>query len=445
MQRILLRDLHDHIDKEVSISGAIITVRDHSKIIFIDLKDRSGSVQCFMPQAHEHFEKARKLSPESVVHLQGIVKKRPEKNITEGENGDIEFVVNTMEVLAEAQELPFSLDAEVNIDTKFDYRPVTLRSPNDQALFRLQAHITQGFREYLTGQDFVEFQAPSIVGGDAEGGAEVFSVQYFDKEAALATSPQLYKQIAVGVFERAFCIGNVFRAEKHSTSRHLNEYTSMDFEMGYIKDHMDVARMLEGCIRHIIEKIEKEMTKEMEILGATVPTVSQEPFPVMKLAEAQKLLTEHYNNPCEGEPDLSPEHERLLCEHALKEHTSDFIFVTHYPTEKRPMYSYDDEEDPGFTKSFDLLFRGVEISSGGQRVHSYKMLLKKMKMKLPDIEPTEQFGFYLQAFKYGMPPHGGMGMGLERLTAKITGLPNAKEAAIFPRDRNRIDTRIYEQ
>ena len=444
MLRILTKDLHNHIEETVSISGAVASLRDHKKLIFIDLTDLSGLVQCFIPDSHPEFDKAKKLSPESILQIQGKVQKRPEKSQTEGENGDIEFVVETLKIIAEAKELPFSMDAEVNIDTKFDYRPLTLRSEKDRALFCIQAHITRSFREHLTKQNFIEFQAPSIVGGDAEGGAEVFSVKYFDRDASLATSPQLYKQIAVGVFERAFCIGNVFRAEKHSTSRHLNEYTSMDFEMGYINDHLDVARMLEGCVRHIITEIKEKAQKELAVLEAKLPKIPDEPFPIMKLTEAQKLLTNQYDTPCEGEPDLSPEHERVLCEHAEKTHGSDCIFITHYPTEKRPMYTYDDEEDPGYTKSFDLLFRGVEISSGGQRVHEYDALIEKIKSKLPGVDPEEQFGFYLQAFKYGMPPHGGMGMGLERLTAKIVGLANAKEAAIFPRDRNRIDTRLYE-
>ena len=309
----------------------------------------------------------------------------------------------------------------------------------------MQALIAQGFREYLVSQGFVEFQAPKIVGGDAEGGAEVFTVDYFDIKASLATSPQLYKQILVGVFERVFCVGNVFRAEKHSTSRHLNEYTSMDFEMGYITDHTDVTGMLEGCVRYIIELVGERAGRELGVLKATLPTLPEKPFPIMKLVEAQEIIKMQFGDDCVGEPDLTPEHERQLCEYALKEYGSDFIFVTHYPTEKRPWYTYDDVDDPGYTKSFDLLFRGVEITSGGQRVHAYDDLVRKMREKLPNIDLEKEFGFYLQAFKYGMPPHGGMGLGLERLTAKVLGLANAKEAAIFPRDRNRIDIRLYEQ
>ena len=446
MERCLMESLGEKKGQETLVSGKIAAVRDHGKLLFIDLYDQTGSVQCFVPSSHEKFAEAQKLSPESVLSLTGGVQERPEKNRTEGENGDIEFVVKTMTVLAKAQELPFDLEmADLNLDTRFDYRPLTLRRADDRAVFRVQALIAQGFREYLTSQRFVEFQAPKIVGGDAEGGAEVFPVDYFDIKASLATSPQLYKQILVGVFERAFCIGNVFRAEKHSTSRHLNEYTSMDFEMGYITDHTGVTNMLEGCVRHIIASVAENAKREIATLGATMPTLPEKPFPMMKLLEAQEIIKTQFGDDCVGEPDLTPEHERQLCEYALKEHNSDFIFVTHYPTDKRPWYTYDDADDPGYTKSFDLLFRGVEITSGGQRVHEYEELVRKIKEKLPDIDPEKEFGFYLQSFKYGIPPHGGMGLGLERFTAKVLGLTNAKEAAIFPRDRNRIDIRLYEQ
>lgn len=327
---------------------------------------------------------------------------------------------------------------------KFDHRPITLRRAMDQRLFKIQAVIVQTFREYLSQHDFIEFQAPSIVGGDAEGGAEVFSLDYFDTKASLATSPQLYKQILVGVFERVFCVGEVFRAEKHSTSRHLNEYTSMDFEMGYIDDHRDVMQVLEGYMRYMVEIVGSKIKEGGAAREVTLPLLPKGSFPVVKFTDAQQILQEEYAINCEGESDLAPEHERKLCEHALKKYNSDYIFVTHYPVEKRPMYAYEDEEDPGYTKSFDLLFRGVEISSGGQRIHDHTDLIKKIQKKLPGIDPEKKFGFYLQAFKYGMPPHGGMALGLERLTAKILGIANAKEAAMFPRDRGRIDTRLYE-
>ena len=444
MERCLIQWLSERIGSTEVICGKVGSLRDHGKMAFIDLYDRSGSVQCFIGSGCADFGSVRDISPESVLSLRGTVKERPEKNRTEGENGGIEFSVEGIVIVSRAQELPFEIESDLNIDTKFDYRPLTLRRSEERALFTVQSHILQMFREYLLSQEFVEFRAPSIVGSDAEGGAEVFSVKYFEQDASLATSPQLYKQIAVGGFERVFCIGNVFRAEKHSTSRHLNEYTSLDFEMGYIDDHRDVMAVLEGCMRHCTEQLSERCGKEFAVLSGVLPLLPKDAFPAVKLLEAQNILREECDIDCGDEPDLNPEHERLLCEWALKHHNSDFMFVTHYPSAKRPMYAYDDPDDPGYTKSFDLLFRGVEIVSGGQRMHSYDALVAKMQKTLPGVAVEEVFSFYLQAFKYGMPPHGGVGMGLERLTAKMVGLANVKEAAMFPRDRNRIDTRLSE-
>lgn len=432
------------VDQTVSVSGKIVAVRDHGKILFIDVYDRSGVVQCFIPSSHPLFADAQKFTPESVLLLRGTVQERPEKSRTDGQNGEIEFVVESADVLAKAHDLPFDLtSSDLNIDTRFDYRPFSLRQKRDCAIFRVQADIVRGFREYLTAQQFTEFQAPKIVGGDAEGGAEVFSVDYFGTKASLATSPQLYKQMLVGVFERVFCVGNVFRAEKHSTSRHLNEYTSMDFELGYIADHNDVMAVLEGCLRHMVSVIKDRAERDLATFGVTLPAVPEKSFPVMKLSEAQGILKERFDDDCVGDPDLTPEHEQLLCEHVRNEYGSDFLFVTHYPSDKRPWYTHDDPDDPRYTRSFDLLFRGIEITSGGQRVHRYDDLIQKMQDRLVGVAVEKEFGFYLQAFKYGMPPHGGMGLGLERFTAKVLGLANAKEAAIFPRDRNRIDVRLY--
>jgi nondiscriminating aspartyl-tRNA synthetase len=276
------------------------------------------------------------------------------------------------------------------------------------------------------------------VGDDAEGGAEVFRFEYFNnKIASLATSPQLYKQIMVGVFERVFSTGTMFRAERHATSRHMNEIAMLDFEMGFIEDHTDVIRVLEDLMRAIQQRLTETVAQEFTALGATLPLLPPTPFPVMKLREVQELIKEKTGKDSTREPDLDPEDERWICEYAHENLQSDYVFVTHYPTSKRPFYTMDDPDDPGFTKSFDLLFRGVEIVSGSQRVHEYDMLIEKIKSK--GLDP-EKFSFYLQAFKYGMPPHGGTGLGLERLTQKMLGLENVKEACLFPRDINRIDT-----
>ena len=436
--RTYIRDLKNKIDEEITIAGWVNVRRDHGKLIFIDLRDRTGMVQMVVLPNHEDAHKmADKIRPEWVVEIKGKVNKRPEKMINKDEeSGEIEIEVLEIKVISEAQELPFEKDAELNLDTYFDYMPLTLRTKEKQAIFRVQAVIVQAFRDFLLSEEFVETQTPKIIGADAEGGAGVFEVDYFGNKAYLATSPQFYKQIMVGVFERVFMTGNVFRAEKHSTSRHINEYTSLDFEMGFIEDHTDIMKMENRLLQFVVKELKEKCVKEFKLLGADIPEVLDE-IPFMKLKEAQEIIKKEYGEDCVGEPDLEPQHERWLCEYSKKEFNSDFIFVTHYPVEKRPMYTYEDENNKGFTKSFDLLFRGIEITTGGQRIHNYEDLVKGLEKK--GLDP-EKFSFYLQAFKYGMPTHGGIGMGLERLTAKLLGIKNVKEATLFPREINRIDT-----
>ena len=336
--------------------------------------------------------------------------------------------------------LPFPKDEEVNLDTYLDYLPLTLRNERARAIFNVQAEITNAYRGFLGIEGFTEFQAPKLIGDDAEGGADVFSVPYFNNKVAhLGTSPQFYKQIMVGVFERVYAIGNVYRAEKHSTTRHLNEYTSLDMEMGFINDHRDIMAVETRLMHALVEQLRMNCEREFKLLGATLPKTPKT-FPTLKLREALELIYKEAGRDNRNEPDLSPEDERWLSEWALKEHGSDFIFITHYLVAKRPMYTMEDSEDPGYTKSFDLLFRGVEITTGGQRRHDYDNLVEGIKMK--GLDP-EKFSYYLQAFKYGLPPHGGWGMGLERLTQKMLGLANVKEATLFPRDINRIDTLLH--
>ncbi len=242
----------------------------------------------------------------------------------------------------------------------------------------------------------------------------------------------------VGVFERVFSTPKVFRGEKHATARHLSEYSSMDFEMGFIKNHTDVMAALEQIMRRIILRMKNDFSAIFNEFNTVVP-ILPEKIPVLKLREVQEIIEKEFGGNAIGEPDLEPEHERQICEWAKSAHNSDFVFVTHYPVSKRPFYTYEDESDPGFTKSFDLLFRGLEITTGGQRVHNYDELIERMKMK--GLNP-EQFAYYLQAFKYGMPPHGGSATGLERLTARMLEISNIKEATLFPRDVNRIDIRL---
>lgn len=439
MNRTYIKDLGGKIGEEVKIAGWVDARRDQGKLIFLEFRDMSGNVQgVILPSAQKSHEVGEKLRPEWVVEITGKINKRPEKNIQKGRlNGDIELEILEITVLSEVKELPFEKDTEVNLDTELDYRPLTLRGQRSRDIFTMQATLVEAYRQSLRSQNFTEFQAPALVGGDAEGGAAAFKVQYYyDRIAYLATSPQFYKQIMVGPFERAFTIAKIFRGEKHATSRHLSELTQMDFEMGFIKDHLDVMAVLENVIRDVVKTAGEKHADIFERFKTAVPKLGKK-FPILRLSEAQEIIDKEFGGKSKGEPDMEPEHERQICEWALKEHDSDFVFITHFPTKKRAFYTYADPDDPTYSKSFDLLFRGLEINSGSQRIHNPDMLIEKMKDR--GLDP-EKFSFYLQAFKYGMPPHGGSSTGLERLTARMLNLPNVKEASAFPRDINRIDT-----
>jgi len=444
INRIKISELGQHIGKEVSIAGWIDVRRDHGKLIFIDLRDVSSKVQMVVLPNHKDLpagrqgpnEIAQDLRPEWVIRVTGKVNERPEKMVNKDQdNGNIELEVTEIEILSQAKELPFDKDADLNLDTYLDHLPLTLREERPMAIFRVQAQIIKAFREFFNQEGFTEIQVPKLIGDDAEGGANSFDIEYFGHTAHLAQSPQFYKQIMVGVFEKVFATGNVYRAEKHSTTRHINEYTSIDIEMGFITDHTDIMKIENKLMKYLMAELKKNCQKEFTLLGSTIPEVPDQ-IPFMKIREAQEIIKKETGEDCTNEPDLEPQHERWLCEYAKKKYNSDFIFITHYPMSKRPMYTYEDEQDPGYSKSFDLLFRGVEITTGGQRVHDYDKLVEAMKNR--GLDP-EKFRYYLQTFKYGMPPHGGFGMGLERLTAKLLGIDNIKEATLFPRDLNRID------
>lgn len=434
MERTLIGDLQKQVEKEVSISGWVDVRRDHGKLIFLVVRDRSGSVQSVvLPNHAEALEAAQTLRPEWVVTIAGTVNARPEKMVNaEEENGSIELEASAIEVLSKADELPFAADAELNLDTLLDYRPLTLRRERERAIFAVQAGLSQAYRNSLLRQGFTEFQAPALVGSDAEGGAEVFRVEYFNGHTAnLATSPQFYKQIMTGVYERAFTIARIFRAEKSATTRHISELTQMDFEMAFIKDEHDVLKVLEQVVRDISNEMKNGYAKHFETLGAELPLLPTEPFPILTLREVQQIIG------VPEEPDLEPAHERAICEWAKKEKGSDFVFITKFPTAKRAFYTYEEPSEAPYSRGFDLLFRGLEILSGAQRIHNYDDLVAKIESRGMD---PKNFSFYLQAFKYGMPPHGGCSIGLERLTKQMLMLENVKEATLFPRDINRIDS-----
>ena len=442
MERTLIRELKSHLGMPRSISGSISAYRDHGKLIFFAVRDRSGEVQAVIKKDSPAFSVAQTLREEWVVRFEGEVNERPDSMKKDEPNGDIEFSITDIEVLAHAAEMPFDLDAELNLDTLLDYRPLTMRTQRGRDIFRVAASIVQAYRRALVIRDFTEFQAPALVGGDAEGGSDVFKVEYFqDRTAFLATSPQLYKEIMTGVYERAFTVAKIFRAEKSATTRHLAEVTQMDFEMAFIKDYRDVTDMLEAVIRDVCAAVVESHSDVFERFGTEAPLLPKEPFPMLTLVQAQEIIESNFGGKAVGESDLEPEHERQICEWAKKEKGSDFVFITEFPTAKRAFYTLPNPDNPERSSGFDLLFRGLEINSGSQRFHDYDHMVEAIKARGLDVE---KFSFYLQMHKYGIAPHGGCSTGLERFTARMLEIPNVKEAVPFPRDMNRIDRRLSE-
>ncbi|HQU07801.1 MAG TPA: aspartate--tRNA(Asn) ligase [Candidatus Paceibacterota bacterium] len=437
MERTMIEGLGDRIGETVRISGWVDVRRDQGKMVFFDFRDRSGRVQGVCLPGSSALETAKEVGKEYVVRVEGVVHKRPEKNVQEGkQNGDIELEVKSIDILSRAAGMPFDTDADLNLDTLLDYRPLTLRRPRERAIFTLQAALVQAYRNSLIRQGFMEFQAPALVGSDAEGGAEVFRVDYFNEQTAnLATSPQLYKQIMTGVYERVFTIARVFRAEKSATTRHISELTQMDFEMAFIEDEQEVMFVLEEVMRDVVRDVQSKYADLFALVGTDLPLVPEAPFPILTLREAQEIL-----GVSTDDPDLEPAHERGICEWAQREKGSDFVFITRFPTHKRSFYTYEHAAEAPHSRGFDLLFRGLEINSGAQRIHDYDVLVKRIEERGMD---PKNFAFYLQAFKYGMPPHGGCSTGLERLTMKMLDLDNVKEATLFPRDMNRIDVLLH--
>jgi nondiscriminating aspartyl-tRNA synthetase len=443
MQRILTKDLQNYIDQEVIVKGWVNVRRDQGKMVFLDIRDRSGKVQAVVLPFHtEALEVAQKLRQEWVISVNATVNKRPEKNIKVGvQNGDIELEILSIEVLAEAAPLPFDMsDTGYNLDlvTELDNRALVLRHPKNQAIMRVSETVIDSFREFMKSQDFFEFQAPSITPATAEGGAEVFQVDYFDKKAYLSQSPQLYKQIAMSAFERVYSVNKVFRAEPSATTRHLTEIVSLDAEMGFIENWKDVRDMAEETVRFILKTLQEKNASDLIYLGAELPTMIEH-TPTMSLTEAHQKIFESNGRDNRGDKDLSTQDEIEICEIVKKETGSDFVFVYGYPTRKKPFYVYPSDEDPEFNEGVDLICRGREWLSGGRRIHDYNKLLEHAKIWEMDPNKIKMF---LDAFKYGVPPEGGFAFGAERIVMQVLGLKNIREACMFPRDMDRVDENL---
>ena len=428
-----LRELLEagRIGTEVRVNGAIHTIRDMGTVAFIILRKREGLVQCVYEEGVSKFN-LKDVKEADTVEVSGMLE-RSEK----APNG-IEIRLGELKILSEpAEPMPLPISKwklNTSLEAKLNYRPISLRNIRERAKFRIQEGIVRGFRDFLYQEGFTEIHTPKIGAKSAEGGANLFRLEYFHRPAILQQSPQFYKQMMVGVFDRVFETAPVFRAEKHNTKRHLNEYTSLDFEMGYIDGFEDIMAMETGFLQYTMALLEKEYARELKILDIKVPKTKE--IPAVRFDEIKRLVAEKYDRKIKNPFDLEPEEEMLISRYAKEEWDADFVFVTHYPSKKRPFYAMDDPADSTYTLSFDLLFSGMEITTGGQRIHDYHELLAKMEKRGMTDEGMEQ---YLSAFKHGMPPHGGLGIGMERLTMKMMNEDNVRETTLFPRDLSRLE------
>lgn len=420
----------DYEGKLVKMRGAVHNIRDMGDVVFVILRKAGGLVQCVYEERKTDFS-LKDLKEESAVEVAGVV--ASEKRAPQG----FELRLKGIRILSEpAQVLPLAINKwkmNTSLETKLALRPVSLRNVRERAKFKIQEGIVRGFREFLFSQGFTEIRTPKIVSRGAEGGANVFKLNYFNQKAELGQSPQFYKQTMVGVYDRVFEAAPVFRAEKHNTTRHLNEYISLDFEMGYIDSFEDVMAMETGFLKYTMELLKRDYKKELEMLEAELPVLDR--IPQVRFDKAKKMVAEKYNRKIRNPFDLEPEEELLIGRYFKEEYDSDFVFVTHYPSKKRPFYAMDDPKDSRFTLSFDLLYKGLEITTGGQRIHEYPVILEKMAKRNMDPEDIRD---YLMIFQYGMPPHGGLGIGLERLTMKLLDEQNVRETTLFPRDVTRL-------
>ena len=417
---------------KVKVNGAVHTIRDMGTVAFVILRKREGLLQCVYEEGSADFE-LKDMKEAATVEVEGILEENEK-----APNG-IEIRMESVKILSEPEDemMPLAISKwklNTSLEANLNNRSIALRNIRERAKFKIQEGVVRGFRDFLYEQGFTEIHTPKIGAKGAEGGANMFRMDYFHRPAVLAQSPQFYKQMMVGVFDRVFETAPVFRAEKHNTKRHLNEYTSLDFEMGYIDGFEDIMAMETGFLQYMVDLLKKDYEKELKILGVTLPNVDK--IPTVRFDEAKRKVAEKYGRKIRNPYDLEPEEEDLIGQYFKEECDADFVFVTHYPSKKRPFYAMDDPADPTFTLSFDLLYHGLEITTGGQRIHDYNMLLEKIEKRGMTTEGMEQ---YMDTFKHGMPPHGGLGIGLERLTMKLIGEDNVRETTLFPRDMSRLE------
>ncbi len=426
-KRTLIAETVNKIGEKVRIMGSVHVVRSHGKIAFADIYDRSGTIQVVGG------EDIASLKSQYAVELEGTINARPEKMVNEKiETGKIELSVESVKVLAKAEEMPFDMGAEdlnLELPTLLDYRTLTLRHEKIREVFKVQASVLEGFRKSAKELDCVEISVPTISASSTEGGAEVFMVDYYGHKAFMTQSPQLYKQMLVPSLERVFTIAKAYRAEPSVTTRHLSEATQMDCELGFV-NFEELLDALEYVGKNTLKFVSEKHGLDVKV---------DEEIPRLKMREAQQIVFERTGVDHREEKDLEPEDEREISRWALEKYNSDLVTITHYPTKKRSFYTKPDPQDPEFSLSYDLIFRGLEILSGSERVTDYDELVEAIKDRGMD---PKNFEMYLQAFKYGMPPEGGFSFGLERITMKLLELGNVREASLFPRDMERVDFRF---
>ena len=433
MKRTLTSEVKIHTGERVRVTGWLHSLRQLGGLNFLVIRDGWGLIQAIAERDEEIGPLIEnKLSLESVIAVEGLVVNEVQAP------GGAELHDLSIEIITPIKEAPpiplNKRKISANIGTLLDQAVVMNRHPTRRAIYSLAAGMLSSFRNTLTAQGFTEIQTPKIVAAATESGANAFKLDYFGRSAYLAQSPQFYKQIMVGVFERVFEVGPVFRAEPHDTTRHLNEYVSLDVEMGFIENHLTIMALLRDVIANILHTFNEHYTNELTLLNVHMPGVPAT-IPHIHFSDAQELILKLHGVDVRGEPDLSPQDERWLGEWAQQEFTSDFLYVTGYPMRKRPFYTHPDPARPAYSNSFDLLFRGTELVTGGQRLHRYDDYIAALEKAQLPLEPFES---YLEAFKYGMPPHGGFAIGSERLLMQLIGTSNVRLTTMFPRDLNRL-------
>ena len=432
ISRVLAADLPRHVGEQVRIAGWLHRRRDLKSVSFLLVRDRSGVAQAVLSAAPQAGGRTPDLPEETVIEVAGTVTASAQAP------GGAELIEPVITALSgPAAPPPFDIYRPMmnaSLPTILDHAPTTLRHPVLKAGFEIASASVAGFRAAMDRLGFTEVQTPKIVESATESGANVFGIDYFGRPAYLAQSPQFYKQALVGVFERVFEVGPVFRAEPHDTARHLAQYTSLDAEFGFIADHHDVMDVLRETIAGMATGASERARPALDLLGVNLPAVPAR-IPEIHFTHAQELIARQTGWDPRGEPDLSPADERWLGEWALREHGSDFLYVTGYPMAKRPFYTHPDPDRPGYSNGFDLIFRGMELVTGGQRLHRHADYLAALAERGEDPGP---YAGYLQVFEHGMPPHGGFAIGLERWTARLTGAANVREVTLFPRDLHRL-------